>query len=211
MMSVLEYAEDVNKTISEIINLCKRLSIPANNEDDMLDEDAIIELDNAIARDEEMEEYEEVLIKEEEKRNEQASNQGKQKKQVNQQMPNKAKVNKKELAKKKKEMYKNKEKLISNGPVVDENVVTYKDGMTIGELAKALGVNSSELIKKLFTLGILATVNNKVDFDNAEILASEYDKKLQREQIIDESKFEEFEITDNEEDLVKRPPVVTIM
>ena len=211
MMSVLEYAEDVNKTISEILNLCKRLGIPANNEEDMLDEDAIIELDNAIARDEEMEEYEEVLIKEEEKRVEASSNQGKQKKQSNQQMPNKAKVNKKELAKKKKEMYKNKEKLISNGPVIDENVVTYKDGMTIAELAKALGVNASELIKKLFTLGILATVNNKVDFDNAELLTSEYDKKLQREQIIDESKFEDFEITDNEEDLVKRPPVVTIM
>ena len=211
MMSVLEYAEDVNKTINEILNLCKRLGIPASGEEDMLDEDAIVELDNAIARDEEMEEYEEVLIKEEEKRTEQATNQGKQKKQSNQQMPNKVKVNKKELAKKKKEMYKNKEKLISNGPVVDENVVTYKDGMTIGELAKALGVNSSELIKKLFTLGILATVNNKVDFDNAELLASEYDKKLQREQIIDESKFEEFEINDSEEDLVKRPPVVTIM
>ena len=211
MMSVLEYAEDVNKTINEILNLCKRLGIPATSEEDMLDEDAIVELDNAIARDEEMEEYEEVLIKEEEKRVESTSNQGKQKKQSNQQMPNKAKVNKKELAKKKKEMYKNKEKLISNGPVIDENVVTYKDGMTIAELAKALGVNSSELIKKLFTLGILATVNNKVDFDNAELLASEYDKKLQREQIIDESKFEEFEITDNEEDLVKRPPVVTIM
>ena len=210
MMNVLEYAEDVNKTINEILNLCKRLGIPANSEDDMLDEEAIIELDNAIARDEEMEEYEEVLIKEEEKK-ETNSNQNKQKKQTNQQMVNKPKINKKELAKKKKEMYKNKEKLISNGPVVDDSVITYKDGMTIAELAKALGVNSSELIKKLFTLGILATVNNKVDFDNAELLASEYDKKLQREQIIDESKFEDFEITDNEEDLVKRPPVVTIM
>lgn len=210
MMSVLEYAEDVSKTINEILNLCKRLGIPATSEDDMLDEDAIVELDNAIARDEEMEEYEEVLIKEEEKK-ESTSNQNKQKKQTNQQMVNKPKANKKELAKKKKEMYKNKEKLISNGPVVDESVVTYKDGMTIAELAKALGVNSSELIKKLFTLGILATVNNKVDFDNAELLASEYDKKLQKEQIIDESKFEDFEITDSEEDLVKRPPVVTIM
>ena len=100
MMSVLEYAEDVNKTLSEILNLCKRLGIPANNEEDMLDEDAIIELDNAIARDEEMEEYEEVLIKEEEKK-ETNSNQNKQKKQTNQQMVNKPKVNKKELAKKK--------------------------------------------------------------------------------------------------------------
>ena len=46
MMSVLEYAQDVNKTVSEILNLCKRLNIPAFNEDDELDEEAIIELEN---------------------------------------------------------------------------------------------------------------------------------------------------------------------
>ena len=108
-------------------------------------------------------------------------------------------------------MYKSKEKLISNGPVVDENVITYKEGMTIGDLAKALNVQASDLIKKLFMLGVLATVNNKVDFDNASLLVSEYGKELKQEQIIDETKFEEFEINDKEEDLVKRPPVVTIM
>ena len=108
-------------------------------------------------------------------------------------------------------MYKNKEKLISNGPVQNSNVVTYKEGMTIGDLAKELNVSSGELVKKLFMLGILATVNNKVDFDNAELLVSEYGKELQKEQIIDETKFEEFDIQDKEEDLVKRPPVVTIM
>ena len=60
-------------------------------------------------------------------------------------------------------------------------------------------------------LGVLATVNNKVDFDNASLLVSEYGKELQREQIIDETKFEDIEISDSEEDLVKRPAVVTIM
>ena len=212
MMSVLEYAQDVNKTVNEILNLCKKLNIPAITEDDYLDEDAITELDNLIAREDEMDlEYEEELIEKENKKQESPTSSSKQMKQV-QVTINKAKVGKKELAKKKKEMYKNKEKLISNGPVVDNaNVVTYKDGMTIADLAKALGVQASDLIKKLFMLGILATVNNKVDFDNAELLVSEYGKELKREQIIDETKFEEFEMNDKEEDLVKRPPVVTIM
>ena len=60
MMSVLEYAIDVNKPVSEILNLCKKLNIPVLGEDDELDEDAITELDNTIAREEEMDlEYEE--------------------------------------------------------------------------------------------------------------------------------------------------------
>ena len=212
MMSVLEYAQDVNKTVSEILNLCKKLNIPVLSEDDYLDEDAITELDNTIAREDEMDlEYEEELIEKENKKQEVVVNNSKQKKQTQQPTMNKVKAGKKELAKKKKEMYKNKEKLISNGPVVDTNVITYKEGMTIADLAKALDVQASDLIKKLFMLGILATVNNKVDFDNAELLVSEYGKELKEEQIIDETKFEEFEMNDKEEDLVKRPPVVTIM
>ncbi len=210
MMSVLEYAQDVNKTVNEILNLCKKLNIPVNNEDDMLNEDYITELDNTIQLEEEIDlEYEEELIEKENKKQEGDINL-KQKKQP-QTIINKNKVGKKELAKKKKEMYKNKEKLISNGPVIDSSVITYKENMTIQDLAKALNVQPSELIKKLFILGILATVNNKIDFDNAELLVSEYGKQLKKEQIIDETKFEEFEMTDKEEDLKKRPPVVTIM
>ena len=215
MMSVLEYAEDVNKTVSEILSLCKKLNISVSDEEDMLDEDAITLLDNSIdeiIEEEELEdlEYEDELIEKENTKIENIVNNSKQKKQT-QPILNKVKVGKKELAKKKKEMYKNKEKLISNTPVVNTNVVTFKDGMTIADLAKELNVNASELIKKLFVLGILATVNNKVDFDNAELLVSEYGKELERQHVVDETKFEDIEITDSEEDLVKRPAVVTIM
>ena len=210
MMSVLEYAQDVNKTVNEILKLCKQLNINATGEEDELDEDAITELDNFIAMQDEEEEFEseDELIEKENEKIENIVNNSKPKKQMQNQ---KSKVSKKDLARKKKEMYKSKEKLISNGPVQDSNAVTYKDGMTIGDLAKELGVQPNELIKKLFMLGILATVNNKVDFENAELLVSEYKKELKREVIVDETKFEEFEIKDNEEDLVKRPPVVTIM
>ena len=213
-MSVLEYAEDVNKTVKEILNMCARLGIDVSGADDYLDEEAITILDNDIAASEEVEdlEYEDELIEKENSKIEDIVNNSKPKK--NNVKKNNNGVNKsgkKELAKKKKEMYKNKEKLISNAPVDKSDTVIYKDSMTIAELAKALNEKPAVLIKKLFSLGILATVNNAIDFDNAALIASEFDKKLEREQVIDETKFEEFEIIDSEEDLVKRPAVVTIM
>ena len=56
MMSVLEYAEDVNRTVENILNKCKELGIDVSSEDDLLDEDAIILLDNGLETDEEIEE-----------------------------------------------------------------------------------------------------------------------------------------------------------
>ena len=225
MMSVLEYALDVDKTVDEILKKCKELNINATSEDDELDEEAITELDNVLANesyddndsydddsydndyDEENDEIEdEIIEKEKNKIDELVNNKAKK------QFSTKASKNsKKELARKKKEMYKSKEKLISNAPVENKNDVIYKDGMTIGQLAKELGVEAAELITKLFSLGTLATINNSIDFDNAALLVMDYGKELKRENKTDETKFEEFEIIDNEEDLVKRPPVVTIM
>ena len=212
MMSVSEYAIDVNKTIKEILKKCKELNIEVENEDDMLDEEAITELDNVIASEEEINEFEdeEELIEQEKSKIEELNkNNGKTKK--GNQVGKNNKGGKKDLAKKKKEMYKNKKKLISNAPSENKNVVIYKEGMTIGDLAKSLGVQPSEIIKKLFTLGILATINNSLSFENAELIVSDYKKELQVEKKLDETKFEDFEINDDEKDLVKRPPVVTIM
>ena len=213
MMSVLEYALDVDKTVEEMLKKCKELNIDATSEDDELDEDAITELDNVIANetyeDEELEDEDEIIEKEKSKMNDTMSTATKKQKQQQNIKPNKS--SKKELARKKKEMYKSKEKLISNAPVENKNDVIYKDGMTIGGLAKELGVQPADLIKKLFSLGTLATVNNVIDFDNASLLVLDYGKELKREVKQDETKFEDFEIIDDEADLVKRPPVVTIM
>ena len=215
MMSVLEYAEDVNRSVGDILKMCERLGINVKDENDELDEEAITILDSDIAAAMENEdlEYEDELIEKEKSKIEEIVNNSKPKK-GNKQNKNKGTVNKsgkKELAKKKKEMYKNKEKLISNAPVDKSDIVIYKDNMTIGSLAKALNVKPALLIKKLFSIGILATINNSIDFDNAALLVSEFDKKLEREQLIDETKFEEFEINDSEDDLESRPAVVTIM
>ena len=208
MMSVMEYAEDVGKKVGEILKKCKELGINVNSEDDLLEEEDIIELDNVIDEvidEEEIEELAEIVAKKEDiKLDETISKQKVKPKKV---VP---KVSKKELATKKKEMYKNKEKLKSNVEQ-DENVIIYTDGMRVGEIANKLNVPATEIIKKLFMLGIMANVNNSLDFDNTEILVSEYGKELKREETVNVANFEEFVVNDKEEDLVKRAPVVTIM
>lgn len=202
MMSVLEYANDINKTVSEVLKKCEELDILVTNEDDLLSEDDIVLLDNA-----EFEEMDDIVDEIIENKNIKIDDSvSKQKLKKKQDIKPSSK---KDFQQKKKEMYKNKSKLMTN--ISNDNVVLYKDNMTIGQLAEALGVNSSELVKKLFSLGIMATINNSISFENAEILVLEYNKELKRAETADVTNFEEYEIIDNEEDLVKRPPVVTIM
>lgn len=221
MMSVLEYAQDVNKTVEEILNKCSELSIDARVEDDMLDEDAIVMLDNSLDFDstgeEELEDMVEEIIASEKIIVDDTVKKEKftKKKDNNISTKNNGNKNnnksKKEFAKKKKEMYKNKEKLVSNAPVNQENVVLYKEGMTISELAKEVGVAPSELVKKLFLQGIMVTQNNSITFETAEILVLDYNKELKKEESANVANFEEFEVIDDEKDLKERPAVVTIM
>ena len=201
MMSVLEYANDVNKTIADILKMCEELGIDATDENDLLSEYDIVMLDNADF--EEMDDIVEEIIENKNIKVEDSVSKQKLKKKQD------VKPSKKDFQQKKKEMYKNKSKLMTNAS--DDNVVLYKDNMTVGELANSLGVNSSELVKKLFSLGIMATINNSISFENAELLAIDYNKELKREETADVTNFEEYEIIDKEEDLIKRPPVVTVM
>lgn len=199
MMSVLEYASDVNKTVAEILKKCEELNILVNSKDDLLEEEDIVALDNA--------DYDEIvddIIETNSIKIDDSISKQKLKKKSDIKPSSK-----KDFAIKKKEMYKNKEKLMTNAN--SDNVVLYKNNMTVGELASSLNINSSELVKKLFSLGIMATINNAISFENAEILVLDYDKELKKEETADVTNFEQYEIIDNEEDLVKRPPVVTIM
>ncbi|MDD2391850.1 MAG: translation initiation factor IF-2 [Bacilli bacterium] len=205
-MSVLEYAQDINKKAAEVLKKCEQLGYSVSLED-MLDEEQIIELDNAFANDDDEIEDIEVVVDNKKIITDNII--------VKQKLKKKADIKptiKKDIVNKKKEMYKNKEKLISNtANVVDENVIYYKENTTVNDLAKTLDVSASELLKKLFALGILANINNSIAFEQAELLAIDYGKELKKEVKIDEVKFEEIEINDKEEDLIKRAPVVTIM
>ncbi len=208
MMSVREYAEDINQNVSLVLAKCLELDIDVKTEDDLLDEEAIIMLDNSFdeiseeAEDEEIEE--EVALEEREMKSVKADKKKPTK------LPKKV-DNKKTLAQKKKAIYKSKEKLQSNAPVHNDNVILYKENMTIAELASALEVSASEIIKKLFTLGLMVNINSPISFENAEIIVLDYGKDLKKEESANVANFEEFEVHDKEEDLVSRPPVVTIM
>ena len=207
MMSVQEYASDVNRTVDYVLKKCKELGINVASSDDLLEEEDIIILDNNLDDESIIDETEEFAEDVASSKNIEV-NAGKQK--LKKKNDNGVK-SKKDLAFKKKEMYKNKEKLISNTVVNNDNFVIFKEGMTVSDLANAIGVKSAELIKKLFSLGIMATNNNSISYENAELLVLDYNKELRRSETTDVVNFENFEVIDNEEDLVSRPPVVTIM
>ena len=216
MMSVKEYSIDVNKSIEEILNLCKTLNINATNEDDMLDDDAIIMLDNEIANiseeetvdnDFDSEEFEDSYLEELDEIEERKENITKKKKKNN----DVNKEDKEDFRKQRKEMYKHKEKLKENKVEDDENVILYSNGMSVSDLASLLNVGVGEVLKKIMGLGMMLTLNSAIDFDTAEIIVSDYSKTLKSDTTRDEVNFEELEIEEKEEDLVKRAPVVTIM
>jgi translation initiation factor IF-2 len=83
------------------------------------------------------------------------------------------------------------------------------DAIVLSELAKRMGIKSGEMIKTLMGMGVMATVNQSIDYDTAVLVAAEFDYEVER------AAFEEEEIlkqeTDGPEKLQERPPVVTIM
>ena len=215
-MTVKDYAKDVNLSVAEILKKCKELAINVNNGEDLLEDDDIIMLDNLInliSTDEETTFEEEDVIDDKvdeildsssfDKEIKESIKTEKLKKKDN-------KDNKNDYNMLKKEMYKHKNKLMSNNST-DESIVLYKHNMTVGELANALNVSGTDIIKKLIGMGLMVSINEPLEFENAEILALDYGKTLKREETQDVSNFEEYEIIDNEENLVKRPPIVTIM
>lgn len=89
--------------------------------------------------------------------------------------------------------------------------ITFTESLTVAELAKKLYREPSEIIKKLFLLGVVATINQQLDKDAIELIASEYGVEVEEEVIVDQTDLETYFTEDREEDLEVRPPVVTIM
>ena len=223
-MNIEDYALDVGKTVEEIKALCDKIGINYKDESTVLDETDIILLDNEIQDQEDyvegdIEDLESRLYEEEvyDKAEELAMNtkidldNSTSFEKVKPKSQKKNDNKKSEFFKERKKLYKHREKLQKNEAVQDDNVILYKDGLTVSELATMLDVAAVELVKKLMGLGVMANVNQSVDFETAEVLVADYNKILKKEETADISNFENFEIEDKEEDLVERPPVVTIM
>lgn len=96
---------------------------------------------------------------------------------------------------------------------VEVKEITYSSALTVQELAEKLNRNASEIIKLLFMMGTMVTINSTLDDETIELVCMEFNVECHKEIIIEESDFEEMMNVEeeDEENLVSRPPVVTIM
>ena len=214
-MTVKEYAESVSLSVAEILKKCEQLGIEVKTGDDILEDDDVISLDyatNLISSDSEstyeeedsMDSLVEDLVA---STNVHTMNPETKKQKLKKR--SELESSKSEYFHKRKEMYKHKEKLMNNQ--VNEDIVLYKNDMTVADLADALKISGTDIIKKLMGLGLMVSLNQPIDFQTAEIITLDYGKSLKKEETQDISNFEEYEVTDQESDLVLRPAVVTIM
>lgn len=89
--------------------------------------------------------------------------------------------------------------------------ITVPEEITVGELAALLKMTAAEVIKKLFALGMMATVNEVIDYDTAEIVATELGAKVEKEVVVTIEERIIDDTVDAEEDLQPRDPVVVVM
>ena len=97
-------------------------------------------------------------------------------------------------------------------PIKIEKAVMTAEKITVRDLTERIGKPAGEIIKKLMMLGIIATINNELDYDTASLVASEFGVELELKLAeTAEDALEKEDVADAEEDLMPRPPVVTIM
>ncbi|PAW40077.1 translation initiation factor IF-2 [Bacillus thuringiensis] len=193
---VHEYAKKNNISSKDLMTKLKEMNIEVSNHMTMLEDEVVNKLDN---------EY----------------NTGVEKPSVADEFEVEEKVvrSKKNSNKKKKKGKGNEDKRQDNFAgrqqtqiVETPDKITFSGSLTVGELAKKLSKEPSEIIKKLFMLGIMATINQDLDKDTIELIATDYGIEVEEEVVVSETEFETFiDEQDDEENLKERPAVVTIM
>ena len=218
-MNIQDYALDIGKSVEDVLAKMATLKLITTDPKRLLSDDEVILLDNAFQDEEDYVPSEDVndeivedialSMKAEEIAYGNSSYNKESKKPSKKNKVTKGSNTK--FREERKKLYKHREKLQSNETAKDDSVILYKEGMTVGDVANCANVSPSEVIKKLMGLGILATVNKTLSFDDVEVLALEFNKTVKKEETQDISNFENYELVDSDDDLVERPPVVTIM
>ncbi|MEH7460907.1 translation initiation factor IF-2 [Bacillus thuringiensis] len=193
---VYEYAKKHNISSKDIITKLKEMNIEVSNHMAMLDDEVVNKLDNQYNDGAEKPSVaDEFEVEEKVVRSKKNSNKNKKKGKGNQD--------------KRQENFAGRQQ---TQVVETPDKITFSGTLTVGELAKKLSKEPSEIIKKLFMLGIMATINQDLEKDTIELIASDYGIEVEEEVIVSETEFETFmDEQDNEENLKERPAVVTIM
>lgn len=193
-MRVYEVAKKMNVSSKEVIAKLKDLGIDVTNHMSVLESSQVTQVEKAFKSNKSEDKKE---VKKEVK-----TNQPKQKKQRPNQRDNKGK--KQANKQQKNQPSEPKQKLLPEK-------IEFEGSLSVGELAKKLHREPSELIKKLFLLGVMATINQELDADTIGVICEEYGVEVEEVKTIDVTDIENYEIVDDPKDLTERPAVVTIM
>lgn len=185
-MRVYEYAKKNELSSKQVIDKLQKMNVEVNNHMSTLEDDTAKKLDQEFGLGQ--------------KKEQKGSNKPK-----NKQKPNQNKKNQKPNQMNSKPQQSSKQK--SKTP----EKITYSGSLSVGELAEKLGKDSSEIIKKLMFLGVMATKNQDLDADSIELIADEFGVEVEEEVVVDDTDIENMVFDDEPEDLEERPAVITIM
>ena len=193
-MRVYEYAKKNELSSKQVIDKLQKMNVEVTNHMSTLEDDVASKLDKEFGKGQQSQKP--------------ASKPKSNQKQNNNQKPNNKK-NQKPSNNKQNNQSKPQQQKKQKAATPEK--ITYSGSLTVGELAEKLGKDSSEIIKKLMSLGVMATKNQDLDPDSIELIAGEYDVEVEEEVVVDETDIENMVFDDEPEDLQERPAVVTIM
>lgn len=218
---IYEYAKDLNIKSKDVIDELKKTGIEVSNHMQTLEDDQVKVLDKVFKKNQAPKQQKEQKNTQSNHKNQKQGSNQKQsnnQKQGNNNQQQKGKNNIPKQNKKNNKGNKNKKQNKKNAPQQPSepkelpSKITYTEGITVGELSDKLGVDSSEIIKKLFLLGIMANINQSLDIEALELVASDYGVELEEEVVIDDNDLSiYFDDVEEDEDAIVRPAVVTIM
>ncbi len=200
-----EYAKEKGLTSKEIIDFLESKNIEVKSHMSSLEDDVLKVLDaefnKAAKKADAKPAGNKPAAKQNSKPNQQKNNSN------NRNKNQKNKQNQKNNAPKKQEVKKAEPK--QEEPA--EKHFTYEEGITVGELAEKIGVDSSVIVKDLFMLGIVTNINQSLDQDSVEVVAENYGFTSELEVFVDETDLTNFFNLEEQELNEERPSVVTIM
>ncbi|MCJ1783025.1 translation initiation factor IF-2 [Mammaliicoccus sciuri] len=206
---IYEYAKEIDVKSKAIIDELKKNNIEVSNHMQALEENDIKILDKAFKKQDSAKKDQSTTHANTNKSNNNKQNNKQNNKPNHQQKNQKIQKNKKQNNKKQQNQQQQQPK-----PEVKEtpSLITYEEGITVGELADKINKDASEIIKKLFLLGVVANINQALDTETVELICADYDIEAELEVHVDATDLENyFEVDENDADLIERPAVVTIM
>lgn len=206
---IYEYAKEIDVKSKAIIDELKKNNIEVSNHMQALEENDIKILDKAFKKQDSAKKEQTTTHANTNKSNNNKQNNKQNHKPNHQQKNQKNQKNKKQNNKKQHNQQQQQPK-----PEVKEtpSLITYEEGITVGELADKINKDASEIIKKLFLLGVVANINQALDTETVELICADYDIEAELEVHVDATDLENyFEVDENDADLIERPAVVTIM